>query len=297
MWWMHGDCIVIDVVVVTHGQVALTRRAVLSVKSCDAGIASITVVNTASNTNVNPLTEDLGLGVTVIDKPDNPGYGGAANVGVSRDGAPFILVSNADIWAHEASVDHLLQVLRADPENGCVGPLFLNPDGTVQDSAFAFPGVGQAVFDLLPLPDRFRGSRLNGRLWSRRNPRVVGYVLGAFMLMRRQAFESAGGFSVEYWMYAEEIDICRRFQVAGWKVLHVPAALVTHVQAASTRSLESKFIPQLYRSRARWYRKHRAAPVAKCLVALMWVALTVRANLPGSRREAYKAARAALAVD
>ena len=297
MWWRHGDCIVIDVVVVTHGQVALARRAVRSVQSCDAEISSITVVNTASNKNVDALRHELGLGVIVIDQPDNPGYGGAANVGVAGGRAPFILVSNADIWAHKASVDHLLQVLRADPENGCVGPLFLNSDGTVQDSAFAFPGVGQAVFDLLPLPKRFRGSRLNGRLWSRENPRVVDYVLGAFMVMRRQAFESVGGFSVEYWMYAEEVDICRQFQLAGWKVLHVPAALVTHVQAASTRALEAKFIPQLYRSKARWYRRYRTAPVAKCLVALMWVALTVRANLPGSRREAYKAARAALAVE
>ena len=287
----------IDVVVVTHGQVALARRAVRSVQSCDAEISSITVVNTASNKNVDALRHELGLGVIVIDQPDNPGYGGAANVGVAGGRAPFILVSNADIWAHKASVDHLLQVLRADPENGCVGPLFLNSDGTVQDSAFAFPGVGQAVFDLLPLPERFRGSRLNGRLWSRENPRGVDYVLGAFMLMRRQAFESVGGFSVEYWMYAEEVDICRQFQLAGWKVLHVPAALVTHVQAASTRALEAKFIPQLYRSKARWYRRYRTAPVAKCLVALMWVALTVRANLPGSRREAYKAARAALAVE
>ena len=297
MWWRHGDCIVIDVVVVTHGQVALARRAVRSVQSGDAEISSITVVNTASNKNVDALRHELGLDVTVIDQSDNPGYGGAANVGVAGGRAPFILVSNADIWAHKASVDHLLQVLRADPENGCVGPLFLNSDGTVQDSAFAFPGVGQAVFDLLPLPKRFRGSRLNGRLWSRENPRVVDYVLGAFMVMRRQAFESVGGFSVEYWMYAEEVDICRQFQLAGWKVLHVPAALVTHVQAASTRALEAKFIPQLYRSKARWYRRHRTAPVAKCLVALMWVALTVRANLPGSRREAYKEARAALAVE
>ncbi len=286
----------IDVVVVTHGQVALTRRAVRSVKSCEAGIASITVVNTASNKNFE-LLNDSGLSVTVIDQPGNPGYGGAANVGVGRGVAPFILVANADIWAHKSSLNNLLGVLCADPANGCVGPLFLNPDGTVQDSAFAFPGVGQAVFDLLPLPDRLRGSRLNGRLWSSERSRVVDYVLGAFMLMRRQAFESVGGFSVEYWMYAEEVDICRRLQLAGWKVLHVPASFVTHVRAASTRSSEAKFIPQLYRSRARWYRKHRAAPVAKFLVALMWVALTVRANLPGSNREAYKAARAALAFD
>jgi N-acetylglucosaminyl-diphospho-decaprenol L-rhamnosyltransferase len=270
---------------------------VRSIRSCDSAIASMTVVNTADDIDVGVLTDDPSLGAAVVSQPDNPGYGGAANIGLGHGGAPFVLVSNADIWAHEGSLDRLLWVLNSSPEYGCVGPLFLNPDGTLQDSAFAFPGVGQAVFDLLPLPKRLRGSRLNGRLWSRRNPRPVGYVLGAFMLMRRQALEAVGGFSSEYWMYAEEIDLCRRFKGAGWQVIHVPAALVTHIQAASTGPHESKFIPQLYKSRARWYRKHRAAPVAKCLVVLMWAALTVRANLPGPRREVYAAARAALALD
>ena len=287
----------IDAVIVTHGQADLVSRAVESLRQSEPVLASMTIVDTAADTDVDNLQYDETLEATVIKRPENPGFGAAANIGIEVGEAPLVLVANSDTWAHPGAVAKLARVLEESPDAACAGPLLLNTDGSPQDSAFAFPGIGQAVFDLVPLPDRLRGSRLNGRRWSKTKPIDVNYVLGAFMLFRRRAIQLVGAFAPEYWMYSEEIDICRRFCSAGWRVIHVPLAHVTHIRAASTFDRDLELLPQLYRSRARWYRSHRALPISYLALALMWIALTVRARLPGPRRGAYAAARAALRSD
>ncbi len=282
----------IDAVIVSHGHAVMTARAALSLRGSTAQLASLTIVDTAGDPQVAALADDAALDARVILLPDNPGYGAAANVGVDVGEAPLALVANSDVWADPDALAELAHALDQHPDAACAGPLLLDPDGSPQDCAFAFPGIGQAVGDLLPLPDRLRGSRLNGRLWSRGAPRTVGYVLGAFMLLRRRALDLVGAFSTDYWMYAEEIDLCRRCWDDGWRVLHVPAARVTHIRAASTSGGE--LLPRLYQSRARWYRRHHAKPMASAALGLMWLLLSLRAGLPGPRRQAYAAARAAL---
>ncbi len=284
----------IDAVVVAHGQAEMVSRAAASVRSAGDAVQSLTIVDTAGDPALAALVESAVLDARLLPRPDNPGYGVAANAGVALGQAPLVLVSNADVWVHAGALDALARAMDEAPDAACVGPMLLNTDGSPQDSAFAFPGLGQAVLDLLPLPARLRGSRLNGRLWSDGPVRDVGYVLGAFMLMRRRALELVGGFSSAYWMYAEEVDLCRRFWDDGWRVRYVPEAQVTHIRAATTSDRDRDMLPELFRSRARWYRQHRARPMASAAIGLMWLGLGVRARLPGPRREAYAAAQVAL---
>lgn len=287
----------IDAVIVAHGQADVASRAVRSIRASGGIVASLTIVDTAADPALAALANDSTLDATVLTRADNPGYGAAANAGANLGQAPLVLVANADIWVHAGALDVLARALDEAPDAACAGPLLLNTDGSPQDSAFAFPGLGQAVFDLLPLPSRVRGSRLNGRLWSKGAARDVGYVLGAFMLMRRRALELVGGFSSAYWMYAEEVDLCRRFWDDGWRIRYVPSAHVTHIRAATTSARDVEMLSQLYRSRARWYRRHSTRPMASAAIGLMWLALGVRARLPGPRRQAYAAAQAALNSD
>ncbi len=287
----------IDAVIVAHGQADVASRAARSIRSSGAVVQSLTIVDTAGDPALAALADEATLDTRVLARPDNPGYGAAANAGVNLGRAPLVLVANADVWAHPGALNELARALDEAPDAACAGPLLLNTDGSPQDSAFAFPGLGQAVFDLLPLPARLRGSRLNGRLWSKGSARDVGYVLGAFMMMSRRALELVGGFSSAYWMYAEEVDLCRRFWDDGWRVRYVPAAHVTHIRGSTTSARDGDMLPQLFRSRARWYRRHSAKPMAKAAIALMWLVLGVRARLPGPRRRAYAAARAALLSD
>ena len=207
----------------------------------------------------------------VIELPDNPGYGSAANVGIAATDASYVLLANADIYVDRDAVKYLADHAEGEPDVGCVGPDMRNLDGSRQDGAFRFPGVTQAFIDAWPVPEFLRRGRLNGRVKIGFGPVEIDHPLGACMLLRRLAFDGIGGFSTDYWMYSEEIDLCWRFKDAGWRVAQVPAARVWHVGGASTRHLSSRMFTELYRSRARWYRTHASPLVAQlALVAMRW---------------------------
>jgi hypothetical protein len=143
-----------------------------------------------------------------------------------------------------------------------VGARLVYGDGRFQHSAFAFPGLTQLAFDLLPVPGRLYESRFNGRyprhlFMSGRAPFTVDFVLGAAMLVRRDVAEATGGFDESFHMYCEEIDWCWRIREAGWKIKAVPEAEIVHFGGESTKQVPAESIVNLWRSRALLYSKHQ----------------------------------------
>src|SRR5690606_18898026 len=125
-----------------------------------------------------------------------------------------------DVRLHPGSVEAMLAALDADPQIGAVGPKLLNEDGSVYPSARDIPslrtGVGHAAF-----------SRVwAGNPWTRRyrqeaaspdEARDVGWLSGACLLVRREAFDSVDGFDDRYFMYFEDVDLGYRLGRAGWR--------------------------------------------------------------------------------
>lgn len=87
-------------------------------------------------------------------------------------------------------------------------------------------------------------------------PRRVPWVLGCAMLLRREALQTVGGFDEGYFMYYEEVDLCRRITDAGWEVHHTPEAQVMHVGGASTSQLRTIMMIRHFESTMRYYYRH-----------------------------------------
>ena len=141
------------------------------------------------------------------------------------------------------------------------GARLIYGDGRFQHSAFYFPGLGQLMFDLLPMPSRLYESRLNGRYarrqyHPRRRPFQVDHPLGASMMVRADVAESTAGFDESFHMFCEEIDWSWRVREAGWDIYTVPAAEIIHYAGESTRQVPADTVVNLWRSRAKLYRKH-----------------------------------------
>jgi GT2 family glycosyltransferase len=92
--------------------------------------------------------------------------------------------------------------------------------------------------------------------WEHNRDRAVGWLTGAALAIRREAFNSAGGFDESYFMYFEEVDLCCRLQEKGWKIHFTPTAEITHVGGASTRQCQPEMEVALYTSTKLFYRKH-----------------------------------------
>ena len=135
----------------------------------------------------------------------------------------------------------------------------------------------------VPGVHRLLDSRLNGRypqaLWSGGVPFPVDFVLGAALMVRGEAIRQVGGLDDGYWMYCEEMDWCMRLRAKGWAVYAVPAARVVHLEGQSSRQRKWASFVRLWRSRFRFYERHRSqfSPgQLRAVRALLRVALAQR---------------------
>lgn len=172
----------------------------------------------------------------------------------------LVLLLNPDTEPIGDAIGQMARFLRERPGVGGVGAQLQYPDGRFQHGAFAFPGLLQLWFDLFPpRPRRLLESRLNGRYPRRRyqagHPFPVDFVLGAALMVRREAIEAVGLLDEGYFMYAEEVDWCWRMQRAGWPLWCVPSARVLHHGGASARQFRAQAFINLWRSRQRLYRR------------------------------------------
>jgi N-acetylglucosaminyl-diphospho-decaprenol L-rhamnosyltransferase len=201
------------------------------------GVVDVIVVDNASSDGSAEALLSADGEVRLVLTGTNLGYGAAANRGVDVSGREFVLVSNPDVAVHRGALWALAEVLRTDPTLAIVGPRILEADGTRYPSARRFPSFVDAIGHAL-LGDLIPGNRFTRRYrlgyLDAETVTDVDWVSGACFLARRRALQELKGFDESYFMYAEDTDLCWRARRAGWGVLFVPGAVVTHLQGLST---------------------------------------------------------------
>jgi GT2 family glycosyltransferase len=129
-------------------------------------------------------------------------------------------VLNPDVRLESDPFPALTRAL-ADERVGVAAPVVLAPGGEIEDSARRYPtplSVAKKAFARRPALDYAVGQQ----------PFSPDWVGGMFMLFRREVFERAGGFDERYFLYYEDVDLCRRLAALGYRVELVPAARVVH---------------------------------------------------------------------
>ncbi len=174
----------------------------------------------------------------------------------------YVWLLNPDTVIQPGTLEILLNFFEKHSQAGLITPQLLNSDGSLQSSAFRFPGLFQPLFDLGKLPQRFYYTRWNGRYpQATTEPFRIDHPLGAAMLARGAAVRQVGLLDERFFMYCEEIDWAWRMHKAGWEVWMVPEARIIHHGGASTDQAKPTTTAYLWESRARLYRKHRSGLV------------------------------------
>lgn len=227
--------------------------------------AHIIVVDNASADGTAAWVRTAFPQVELITNRENLGYARANNLALRRvldEGeAEYVWLLNPDTVVHPNAPQALLDFMRTHPRCGLCGPKLLNPDGSLQHSAFALPGLVQLLLETQPLLWRFRNTWLDGRYAPQRYegaPFRVGHPLGAAMLARVAAVREVGLLDEAFALYCEEIDWAVRMQRAGWEVWCVPQAVVTHYGGASSQQASARAERLKWQSRQHYYRKHYA---------------------------------------
>jgi N-acetylglucosaminyl-diphospho-decaprenol L-rhamnosyltransferase len=166
------------------------------------------------------------------------------------------LLLNEDSELRPGATAALYEALQDDPRAAAAGAALLRPDGTPQPSAWRFPTPVTAIVGALFLHKLFtvqsRGEKT----------RRVDWAQSAALLVRREAAAAIGYFDPAFFVYSDEVDLCRRLADAGWHTLYVPAARCVHHEQLSTGPVPERRIVELSRNRDRYMRKHHSAAAA-----------------------------------
>jgi GT2 family glycosyltransferase len=174
------------------------------------------------------------------------------------------------------SLAALFGFLEADPKAGVAGGRLLNSDKSLQHSCYLAPTLGRELWLLFHLDALYPAyARYEMDKWDLNTPRQVEVLKGACLLLRREAIDPEQIFDEDYFMYSEEVDLCRRIGRAGWLLHWVPQAEIVHHEGQSTRQVATPMFLHLYRAKLLYFRKNggrRAAQLYKFI--LLAAALT-----------------------
>jgi N-acetylglucosaminyl-diphospho-decaprenol L-rhamnosyltransferase len=209
------------------------------------------------------VVENLGgtvvQGVRVIENVRPLGYAANANRGVAETTAPYVVVCNPDTEAGPDAVAVLRGFAELHPRAGIVGPELRHPDGTLNPSRRRFPTVSGTVVRRTPLRRVLGGTQRAhyGLDEQPEEPVQADWLLGGFLLLRREMLEELSGFDEGFRLYGEDIDLAYRAAKAGWERWYVPQAKVVHAhQAVTDRRLLTRRTWWHWRGIARFVRKH-----------------------------------------
>jgi hypothetical protein len=145
----------------------------------------------------------------------------------------YVLILNPDIEVLPGSIDELATHLDRNPQTGIAGGKLLNPDGTLQYSCRTFYTLSTLLHRRTPIGKLFPNSRVvRDHLmmdWDHDSVREVDWMLGACLMVRRDAIREVGLMDERFFMYFEDVDWCYRMKQHGWQVVYVPAARMRHV--------------------------------------------------------------------
>ena len=246
----------------------------------------IIVVDNASTDGTPERVREAFPEVRLLINPANRGFPAANNQGMAVARGRYFFLLNPDTVVLDQAIEELVTFADAHPDVGVVGPQLLNPDGSVQSSRRRFPTFWTALFESTWWqPWAPRSILAHYYVLDRPDHEIqeVDWVTGAAMLVRREVVERVGPMDEGFFMYAEELDWCRRIRQAGWRVFYYPPAKVIHYGGRSSDQVPALQHLAFQRSKIRYFRKHHGTWAAAALRAFLIAQYLWQIGVEGSK--------------
>ncbi len=222
--------------------------------------SEVVVVDNASSDGSAEMVRSEYPWVLLHSNKINVGFGAAANQAINECTSKYVLLLNSDVLLQPGAIEALSSYLDRHPRAAVAGPRLTDSNGTLQASCYPFPTVLNALFintnlgRLIGCVPILRNHYLPA--WRHTHTRVIPWVKGAAMAIRREAIDTVGAFDESFFMYFEEVDLCYRLYAAGWEIHFAPVTTVVHVGAASTMRYHTEMAVQFLASTLQFYRRH-----------------------------------------
>jgi len=249
-----SDRVLADVVIVSYRSRAELRQAVEPIVS-EPDFHVIVVDNASPDASLEVVSD---LDVTSLQLPRNGGFAYGCNAGWRLGNAPHILFLNPDARIAPSSLRRLVAALDGDDRIGVVAPRIEDEDGSLAFSLRNFPRLrstyARAFFLHRVFPEASWADDVIRDPTVYRSRHAVDWASGACLLVRRSLLEQIDGLDEGFFMYGEDIDLCRRAWSAGSSVRYEPGVVVRH--AGGRSAPRTALLPALAASQLRYARKH-----------------------------------------
>ena len=259
----------ISVVVVSFNTRDLLRDCLTALRMETEGITNeVFVVDNVSRDGSAEMVEAQFPEVKLIRSSVNLGFGGANNQAFKVATGRFIVLLNSDAFLEPMALRRSIAYMDANSRIGLGGARLIGADGSWQASCRMFPSPLNDFLSLSGLAAKFPKSRFLGRqdhTWANQDePADADWVPGAYSVIRRSVLDEVGHFDEQFFLYYEEVDLCKRIKRAGYTVRYWPDVVVVHLGGESSKTITdltmSKSGAQLelwrMRSAFLYYRKH-----------------------------------------
>jgi GT2 family glycosyltransferase len=221
----------------------------------------IVVDNASKDKSINMVKNEFPK-VKLIENKQNMGFAKANNQGIGQANGKYVLFLNSDTVILDNAISKSINFIEQQKNVDILGSKLLNKDKTLQPSAGFFPKLRRLFYmmffiDDLPFINRFiKSYQMKNRSFYQKT-QELDWVTGAFMLIKRKVLDKISGFDEDFFMYAEEIDLCFRAKKAGFKVWYYKDATTIHLKSKSSKKGFEASILGEYKGLKRFYKKHR----------------------------------------
>ena len=219
--------------------------------------AELVVLDNASEDGSADAVQERFPDVRVLAQDFRAGFGANHNTVIRATSGRYVYVLNEDTTAGDWAFDRIVAYLDAHPRVAVLGPRLVYPDGRLQDSAWRFPTPLVSALGLLTV------GKLGVKQSRGDGARAVDWVMGAALVVRREALDQVGLFDEDFFLYSEEVDLQFRLRQAGWEVHYFPDATVVHHESQFSAEIPERRINEMWRSRHRYWHKHHGVAGAR----------------------------------
>lgn len=250
-----------SIIIVNYNTEKLTRNCLDSVfLNCDKTDFEIIVVdNDSSDGSARMLESEFGDRIKIIKNKINQGFGPANNQGAQIAQGEYLFFLNSDTFVKNNILKPLKDVLDSDNKIGIISPKLISEDGQEQERAYGeFPNLLSVILEKFEKPPIIKKDLFE-----------TDWVSGAALITRKDIFEKIGGFDEDFFMYFEDIDLCKRVKDAGFKIAVYPGVSVTHLCGQSIKK-SSERKKYYYKSQDYFYKKHYSLLQMYLMKVIRW---------------------------
>ncbi len=246
----------LSIIILNYKTTGLVKQCVRNVKVATASLDyEIIVVDNGSGDGIEKMLKANFPEVKFIQTGKNLGFAAGNNVGIKQSTGKYVMLLTPDVTVLNHSIEKMVNFMDQNLEVGLAGPKLINPDGSYQISCRTFQTPKLVLYRRTPLGKLpFAKKDLDKHLmknFDHDSSKEVDWVMGACMIVRREAMNQVGLLDERFFFYVEDMDWCRRFWMANYKVFYIADAEMVHLYERASANDPWRFL--MFNKLTRWH--------------------------------------------